>query len=142
MRKPIFLLLLLVGATSLFAANVTSDEDRSRFVERFYEKAEPGMRTPQEYIALAKKTISERYPNLALVDFADPIVTLRTYRGAPKGQGEIICVNFAHTSNGGSHGVVGGRNFIVTDTSKPVLLVLMRPDLSKVYVKLVHLKPR
>jgi hypothetical protein len=141
-RKPIFLLLLILGSPSLFAASVTSDEDRSRFVEKLYDQAEPGLRAPQEYVALAKKVISERYPRIALVDFADGVVTLRTYRGAPKAEREIICVNFAHTSNRGSHGVIGSRNFLITDTSKPVLLVLMRPNLSKTYVKLVHLKPR
>jgi hypothetical protein len=140
MRKPIFLLSLLLGSTSLLAASVVSDEDRSRFVERLYNKAEPGLRAPQEYVALAKKVISEKYPKVALVDFADGIVTLRTYRDAPKADREIVCVNFAARSND-SHGMMGGSYFFqMTEGGKAVLLVLMRPDLSKVYTRVVHLK--
>jgi hypothetical protein len=140
MKKPIFLLLLLLGSPSLFAASVTSDEDRSRFVERLYDKAEPGLRAPQEYLARAKKVISEKYPQVALVDFADGVVTLRTYRNAPKADREMICVNFAARSND-SHGMMGGSFFFqMTEGGKPVLLVLMRPDLSKVSTKVVHLK--
>jgi hypothetical protein len=143
MRKSALLLILCLNAASLCAATVVSDEDRTRFVERLYDKTEPGLRSPGEYIALAKKMVREKYPNVAFVNFDEGVVTYRTYRNAPKAEHEMICVNFAyHSSSSGESGHIGGiGGFLVGGNSRKfVLLVLMRRDLSKVYIKAVHLK--
>jgi hypothetical protein len=141
-RKSALLLILFLNAASLIAATVVSDEDRTRFVERIYSKTEPGLRSPEEYIALAKKMVVAKYPDVAFVDFADGIVTYRTYRNAPKAEHEMICVNLAYHRSMGYHGFIGhGGLFSAGDTERPVLLVLMRRDLSKVYIRVVHLKP-
>ncbi len=143
MRKSALLLILFLSAAPLIAAPVASDEDRTRFVERLYDKTEPGLRSREEYIALAKKFIKRKDPNVPFVDFADPVVTYRTYRNAPKADRKMICVNFAYLTSTTSHGTLGGNGgtFLMQDTQKSVLLVLMRPDLSKVYINVVHLKP-
>ena len=142
MRKSALLLILLLHAAPLIAATIVSDEDRTRFVERMYDRTEPGLRSPEEYIAMAKKMVSAKYPNVAFVDFADGVVTYRTYRNAPKAEHEMICVNFAYHRSLGGHGFIGhGGLYSVADTQKPVLIVLMRRDLSKVYIRVVHLKP-
>jgi len=142
MRRLALLLILLLSAARLIAATIVSDEDRSRFVERLYDKTEPGLRSPTEYVALAKKMVHAKYPDVAFVDFDDGVVTYRTYHNAPKADHEMICVNFAYHSTSGSHGYIGGVGglFLMGDTKKPVLLVLMRRDLSKVYIRVVHLK--
>jgi hypothetical protein len=143
MRKPLWLLILFLCSAPPFAAGTISDEDRTRFVERLYEKAEPGLRTPDEYIALAKKMVYAKYGSrVTFVDYDDGVVTYRTYRDAPKADHEMICVNFAYHRSVSSHGRIGrGSLYSVNDVSKPVLLVLMRRDLSKTYIRVVHLKP-
>ncbi len=142
MKKSASLLILFLTATSLFAATIVSDEDRTRFVEQLYDKTKPGLRSPEEYVAIAKKMVKTKYPDVAFVDFDDGVVTYRIYRNAPKADREMICVNFAYHSTSGSHGYIGGVGglFLMGDTKKPVLLVMMRRDLSKVYIRVVHLK--
>lgn len=145
MRKSVLLLIPFLTAASLIAATVVSDEDRTRFVERLYDRTEPGLRSPAEYVALAKNMVRAKHPDVAFVDFDDGVVTYRTYHNAPEAEHEMICVNFAyHSSSAAEHGHIGGTgSFIMTGNSRKfVLLVLMRRDLSKVYIKAVHLKSR
>ncbi len=144
MKTAALFLILFLATNSLTAAAVVSDEDRTRFTERLYDRTQPGLKSPQEYVALAKKMVSAKYPSVAFVDFDDGVVTYRTYRNAPKADHEMICVNFAYrSSSGGGHGFIGGVGGLFLmggDTQRAVLLVLMRRDLSKVYIRLVHLK--
>jgi hypothetical protein len=141
--NPFLLLSLLVAlAGSVCAQNHVSDEDRSRFVERSYKKAEPGLRAPADYIAIAKKAAHDRYGSeIMFKDYSDGIVTYRTYRNAPKADREIICVAFIYQQvySGGGY-VGGGTYYLRADPPTPVVLVLMRRDLSKIYVNIVHYK--
>lgn len=146
-RGHFIILFLLLGlfsplATWALAMEFSTDEDRSRFKERLYDKAEPGMRTPAQYVAIAKKAAhSQLGSDLAFADFADGIVSYRTYRDAPKSDREIISVAFVYKGSMGGNGMIDNGFFIQhAAPERPIILVLMRRDLSKIYVNLVHIK--
>lgn len=142
--------LLLISLFLALAAPVSAqqqfvtDEDRSRFAERFYNKAEPGLRSPAEYIEIATKAAHSHYgSSIPLSNFSDGMVTYRKYRNAPKADQEIIAVAFVYQGKYGGGGLVTS-NFIFQreDPLRPIVLVLMRRDLSKIYVNVIHFKPK
>jgi hypothetical protein len=140
---PFLLISLFLALTAPASAqHFVTDEDRSRFVERIYNKAEPGLRSPAEYIEIAKKAAHSQYgSDLSFASFSDGIVTYRTYRNAPSTDREIICVSFVYQGVLGGGGLIG-RGFLSQRAvpDRPILLVLMRRNLSKIYVNLVHFK--
>jgi hypothetical protein len=143
---PFLLISLFLALAAPVSAQqqFVTDEDRSRFVERFYNKAEPGLRSPAEYIEIAKKAAHSQYgSSVPLSNFSDGMVTYRKYRNAPKADQEIIAVAFVYQAKYSGGGLVG-TNFLFTrtDPERPILLVLMRRDLSKVYVNVIHFKAK
>jgi hypothetical protein len=140
---------LLISLFFALAAPVSAqqqfvtDEDRSRFVERFYNKAEPGLRSPAEYIEIAKKAAHSQYESIPLSNFSDGMVTYRKYRNAPKADQEIIAVAFVYQGKYSGGGLYG-PNLLFTraDPERPILLVQMRRDLSKIYVNVIHFKAK
>jgi hypothetical protein len=143
---PFLLISLFLALAAPVSAQqqFVTDEDRSRFVERFYNKAEPGLRSPAEYIEIARKAAHSQYgSSIPLSNFSDGMVTYRKYRNAPKADQEIIAVAFVYQAKYSGGGFYGS-NFIYTraDPERPILLVLMRRDLSKIYVNVIHFKAK
>jgi hypothetical protein len=134
------LLLALVG--SVPAENTITDEDRSRFVERLYEKPEPGLRAPSDYVAMAKKAAHSQFGDkIQFEKYAEGIVTRRTYHDAPKADRDMICVAFVYKGSMSTGGLLGpGFIYSGATPARPMLVVLMRRDLSKVYINVVHFK--
>ena len=131
---------LLLTFPALAAVNNVTDEDRSRFVERMYEKTEPGLKSPSEYIEIAKKAVHSQYgAGVPLSSLSDGMVTYRIYRDAPKADRDIICVSLVYKASMGGGGLIG-RGFITSKAApaRPIVLVLMRRDISKIYVNVVH----
>jgi hypothetical protein len=131
---------LLLTLPALAAVNNVTDEDRSRFVERMYEKTEPGLKSPAEYIEIAKKAVHSQYgAHVPLSTLSDGMVTYRTYRNAPKADRDIICVSFVYKAQMGGGGIIG-TGFITSNAApaRPIVLALIRRDLSKIYVNIVH----
>ncbi len=124
------------------AQQYTSTEDRTRFQEKPYKQAEPGMLPPAEYVAFAEKAIHKRYPKVHLdMDFDDGVVTHRHYRNAPAADQDIICVQFVYRKPLGG-GWYRNRSYLRSgaDQPIPVLQALIRKDGSKVYVNAVRYK--
>jgi hypothetical protein len=115
-----------------------SSEDISRFRSKDYTKAEPGMLKPVEYVERAKKALQLRYKELDFKKIKLAGVTHRFYSDAPPADKDIICVTYvyqqlltAKSESGGD--LPAGRNKVI-----PALLVLIRRDLTKVYVNEVY----
>jgi hypothetical protein len=129
--------LLLVFALPAKAERY-STEDESRFRDQPYEKAEPGMMAPADYITTAKAALHKRYAQFDSTTYEAPIVTRRFYRDAPVPDRDIVCVKFVY------------KELIKTPMSaykrlpnpvglvRPALLVLLRKDRSKAYVNEVY----
>lgn len=140
--------LILLAAAGLFfapalacmAPNFVSSEDHSRFDEYSYKKAEPGMRSPGDYIAFAERAIGSKYKDVFLTkDFHTPVVTRRFYRNAPKEDQNIICVSYVYSRPISGGGQIGpGGIFMKPNAPVPILQALIRKDGSKVYVNVIE----
>ncbi|HEY2713842.1 MAG TPA: hypothetical protein VGI60_15110 [Chthoniobacterales bacterium] len=123
---------------SLFSADVTSSEDESRFTARDYTQTEPGLLSPKAYIEIAKKALRDRYKDIAFHDYEEPFVKRRFYKDASPPDREIICVKFVYSEPTSPPGQLAVRFPPAKGPVFPVLLVLIRKDLSKVYVNEVY----
>jgi hypothetical protein len=137
--------LIFVGfAAHAVAQEYTTDETR-HFTERPYKKTEPGMLSPAAYIELAKKAVKKYDSEVLFREWQDGVVVHRFYRDAPPEDRDIIGVAFVYAgdiSGGGTVGGLVGGFIYMRDAKRPVIMVLMRKNLSKIYVNLAHLKER
>jgi hypothetical protein len=124
MGKIMTALILLSLAT--YAQAGYSSEDRSRFQEHEYTKAEPGLLTPAEYIERAKQAVHGKYKDLHFNMYSDGKVKRRFYRNAPAQDRDMICVSFTYRDVV----IPPGMNF----PGFAVIRVLIRKDLSKIYI--------
>jgi hypothetical protein len=135
--------LIFVGfAAHAAAQDYVTDENRSRFTERPYNSTEPGMLSPAAYIELAKKSIKKMDKDILFREFQDPVVFHRFYKDAPAADRDIIGVAFVYGGQISGGGEIGGGFVFMKDAKRPVIMVLIRKDRSKVYVNLAHLKER
>jgi hypothetical protein len=111
-------------------------------VERLYEKPEPGWHAPGEYVAIAKKAAHSQYGSTIMFShFSDGVVSRRTYRNAPKADRDMICVSFIYEGSLSTGGLISsGMIYTGATPARPILIVLMRRDLSKIYVNVAHFK--
>ncbi|MFL6521481.1 MAG: hypothetical protein ACJ8NS_14770 [Chthoniobacterales bacterium] len=134
--------LIFVGfAAHALAQEYTTDEKR-HFTERPYKTAEPGMLTPAAYIELAKKAVKKMSNEIVFREFQDGVVFRRFYRDAPPEDRDIVGVAFVYAGDISGGGLIGGGFVYMKDAKRPVIMVLMRKNLSKIYVNLAHLKER
>jgi hypothetical protein len=117
-----------------------STEDESRFQSQAYDKAEPGMMAPADYIKTAKVALHKRYAQFDSSIYEEPFVTHRSYRDAPPADRDIMCVTFLY--KGFMRTPVSGYKRLPDPFGmvKPALLVLLRKDRSKAYVNEVYYK--
>jgi hypothetical protein len=128
-------------ARAVQAQVFSADADTSRFVEKLYKTALPGMAEPAVYIELAKKAIKGANSEILFRQFSEPIVTYRIYRNAPRSDRDIIAVQFVYEGIISNGGWVGGGLIINRAVSGvPVLQALIRKDRSKVYLHVVKYK--
>ena len=141
-KKVVVTLVFLGLAAHAVAQDYVSSEDTSRFREKPYEAAEPGMLPPSAYIEMAKKAFHEK-SKVTFLHFSDGIVTHRFYRNAPPADRDIICVQFVYQGSISGGGLIG-RGFIAmnADQPTPVIQALIRKDRSKIYLNTVHYKHR
>jgi hypothetical protein len=136
--KRLLAVCLFFGLISQGITDQYSTEDESRFRSEPYTKAGPGMLTPAAYIERAKAALHKRYKNFGLAAYNDPVVTRRFYLDAPPADRDVICVEFDHKEPIKTPLAAAKRlpnpQWIVT----PALLVLLRKDLSKIYVNEVY----
>jgi hypothetical protein len=134
--------LIFVGlAAHAVAQEYVTDENR-HFTERPYKTAEPGMLSPAAYIELAKKAVKKMASEIVFREFADPVVFRRFYRDAPPADRDIVGVAFVYAGDISGGGMIGGGFVYMRDAKRPVIMVLIRKDRSKIYVNLAHLKER
>jgi hypothetical protein len=137
--------LILVGlAVHAVAQEYTTDEKR-HFTERPYKTAEPGMLTPAAYIELAKKAVRKMDSEILWRDFQEGVVFRRFYKDAPPADRDIVGVAFVYAgqiSGGGTIGGLVGGFIDMKAAVRPVIMVLIRKDRSKIYVNVAHLKER
>jgi hypothetical protein len=138
MRRFLFSACFLLLLSAPANAERYSTEDESRFRSEAYDKAEPGMMAPADYIKTAKAALHKRYAQFDSTTYEAPIVTRRFYHDAPVTDRDIICVKFLY------------KELIKTPMSaykrlpnpiglvRPALLVLLRKDRSKAYVNEVY----
>jgi hypothetical protein len=132
-------------AAHSFAQEYVTDENRSRFTERPYKSTEPGMLPPSAYIELAKKAVKKMDSEIAFRDWQDGVVFRRFYKDAPPADRDIVGVAFVYAgqiSGGGTIGGLVGGFIDMKAAVRPVIMVLIRKDRSKVYVNVAHLKER
>jgi hypothetical protein len=141
MAKLVALVFMSLAAHA-FAQQYVTDENRSRFSERPYTSAEPGMLPPSAYIELAKKAVKKMDSEILLRDFQEGVVFRRFYKDAPSADRDIVGVAFVYAGQISGGGEIGGGFVYMKDARRPVILVLMRKDRSKIYVNLAHLKER
>jgi len=138
--------LVFIGlAAHALAQEYVTDENRSRFIERPYKSTEPGMLSPAAYIDLAKKAVKKMDSEILWRDFQDGVVFRRFYKDAPPADRDIVGVAFVYAgqiSGGGTIGGLVGGFIDMKAAVRPVIIVLIRKDRSKVYVNLAHLKER
>jgi hypothetical protein len=134
-------LVFLGLAAHAVAQNYVSSEDRSRFREVPYKKAEPGMLAPAAYIHMAKNAVHSQTNEVHFNIYSDGIVTHRFYRNAPAADRDIICVRFVYQGVFSGGGTIGS-GFIAqrADPAVPVIQALIRKDLSKTYLNRVDYK--
>ena len=135
-----FLVFACVLLVLLAEANAErySTEDESRFRSQPYDKAEPGMMAPADYITTAKAALHKRYAQFDSSTYEEPFVTHRFYRDAPAADRDIICVTFLY--KGFRRTPASGYKRLPDPFGmvKPALLVLLRKDRSKAYVNEVY----
>jgi hypothetical protein len=129
-------------AAHALAQQYVTDENRSRFSERPYKSAEPGMLAPSAYIELAKKAVHKMDSEILFREFSDGVVFRRFYRDAPPADRDIVGVAFVYGGQISGGGEIGGGFVYLKEAKRPVIMVLMRKDRSKIYVNLAHLKER
>ncbi len=118
-----------------------SDEEQSRFSEKSYKTALPGMAAPAAYIALAKKSIKGADSQILFRQFSDPVVTYRVYRNAPPADREIIAVQFVYEGSLSAGGTISRYAISMRAIpGVPVLQALIRKDCSKVYLHVIKYK--
>src|ERR1700730_18394350 len=83
-------------AAHALAQQYVTDENRSRFSERPYTSAEPGMLPPSAYVELAKKAIKKMDNEILFRDFTDGVVFRRFYKDAPAADRDIVGVAFVY----------------------------------------------
>lgn len=135
-------LIFLCLAANALAEDYVTDENRSRFTERPYKSAEPGMLPPSAYVEIAKKAIHKMDSAILFRDFTDGVVFRRFYRDAPAADRDIIGVAFVYAGQISGGGEIGGGFVYIKEAKRPVIVVLIRKDRSKVYVNVAHLKER
>lgn len=146
MHRPFLMVkvtvLIFVGlAAHAVAQEYVTDENR-HFTERPYKTAEPGMLSPSAYIELAKKAVKKMSNEIVFREFQDGVVFRRFYRDAPAADRDIVGVAFVYAGDISGGGMIGGGFVYMRDAKRPVIMVLMRKNLSKIYVNLAHLKER
>ena len=132
-------------AAHAFAQDYVTDENRSRFSERPYKSAEPGMLPPSAYIELAKKAVKKMDNEILFRDYQEGVVFRRFYKDAPAADRDIVGVAFVYAgqiSGGGTIGGLVGGFIDMKAAVRPVIMVLIRKDRSKIYVNVAHLKER
>jgi hypothetical protein len=135
--------LVFIGLTAhAFAQQYVTDENRSRFIERPYKSTEPGMLSPAAYIDLAKKAVKKMDSEILFRDFQEGVVFRRFYKDAPPADRDIVGVAFVYAGQISGGGTIGGDFIEMKGAVRPVIMVLIRKDRSKVYVNLAHLKER
>jgi hypothetical protein len=135
--------LVFIGLTAhAFAQQYVTDENRSRFIERPYKSTEPGMLSPAAYIDLAKKAIKKMDSGILFRDLQEGVVFRRFYKDAPPADRDIVGVAFVYAGQISGGGTIGGDFIEMKSAVRPVIMVLIRKDRSKVYVNLAHLKER
>jgi hypothetical protein len=135
-------LVFMALATHALAEDYVTDENRSRFIERPYKSTEPGMLSPAAYIDLAKKAIHKMDKDILFRDFQEGVVFRRFYKDAPPADRDIVGVAFVYAGQISGGGEIGGGFIDIKGAVRPVIMVLIRKDRSKVYVNLAHLKER
>jgi hypothetical protein len=111
-----------------------STEDESRFRDQPYTKVESGMLAPAAYIERAKKALRSQFSDIRLVAYEAPFVSRRLYADAPATDRDIICVHFLYKELIKPPPSAAKRLPNLEFMARPALLVLMRKDLSKIYV--------
>ena len=138
--------LIFVGlAAHALAQEYVTDENRGRFTERPYKTAEPGMLPPSAYVELAKKAVKKWDSEIIFRDFQEGVVFHRFYKDAPAADRDIVGVAFVYAgqiSGGGTIGGLVGGFIDMKAAVRPVIMVLIRKDRSKIYVNVTHLKER
>ena len=135
--------LIFVGlAAHAVAQEYVTDEDRGRFIERPYKSAEPGMLPASAYIELAKKAVRKMYSDILFREFQDGVVFRRFYKNAPSADRDIVGVAFVYAGQISGGGEIGGGFVDIKEAKRPVIVVLIRKDRSKIYVNVAHLKER
>ena len=135
--------LIFMGlAAHALAQEYVTDENRSRFTERPYKSTEPGMLPPAAYIELAKKAVHKMDKDILFREFTDGVVFRRFYRDAPAADRDIVGVAFVYAGQISGGGTIGGDFIDMKAAVRPVIMVLIRKDRSKVYVNVAHLKER
>lgn len=136
----VFLLTLFIAA-SVFALDYTANEDRSKFTE-LPCRQDSGMLSPGVYAAIAKKMVQNMTKDIHFRVMSDPVVTLRYYpSNAPVDQ-KLICISWAYEGDRDQSGSINAGGIFTHELPVPVLQVLMRPDRSKAWVKVISYKPR
>jgi hypothetical protein len=138
MSRLLFFACLLFVLSTQANAERYSTEDESRFRSQPYEKAEPGMMAPADYITTAKAAVHKRYAGFDPTTYEAPFVTHRFYRDAPAADRDIICVTFFYKelikTPMSAYKRLPAPEFLV----RPAILVLLRKDRSKAYVNEVY----
>ena len=135
--------LIFMGlAAHALAQEYVTDENRSRFTERPYKSTEPGMLPPSAYIELAKKAVKKMDNEILFRDYREGVVFRRFYKDAPAADRDIVGVAFVYGGQISGGGTIGGDFIEMKGAVRPVIMVLIRKDRSKVYVNLAHLKER
>ena len=138
MKSTLLLFFLLCSASCALAYEFVSSEDRSRFDSRSYKTVEPGLLAPSAYIEMAKIALHRQLKGVHLNLYSDPVVSRRSYHDAPPKDRDVICVQFVSQeplNEGGyiSRGLIASYGGGVM----PAILVLIRRDLSKIYVNVI-----
>jgi hypothetical protein len=138
MRTTLVLLALVLLTLPASALMQYSSEDISRFRSKDYPKAEPGMLKPSEYVKRADKALHQRCPSLDFTKIKLGGVTHRFYTDAAKSDRDIICVTFIYQQLVAAHTEGGGTLDPKKNALIPGILVLIRKDLSKIYINGVY----
>jgi len=132
--KTLLITTIFLSLLTQAFAEFYSTEDETRFRSEPYKKAAAGMLAPEAYVERAKKALLGKYPDLRMGAFEAPWVARRFYADAPKADQDIICVSFASKELVKPPIDAGKRLPNPQFMARPIVLVLMRKDLSKIYV--------
>lgn len=139
MNKALAVVITVVaGLTTHLFGKVYSTEDETRFRSESYEKAAPGMLSPAAYIERAKSALRTRYSDVRITAFERPVVTHRFYADAPAADRDVICVEFPFKELVKPPASTLKHLPAPEFPARPAVLVLIRKDLSKIYVNEVY----